>query len=203
MMRRRFLVEQDILNLVPLRDVATQAGATVPQVKYWVQLLGFSPTVRARIAYLTDDQATKIETMAHLVEGGQSPRDAAAQIAPEVLKPDAGNGADRIPDDRMIAPRIETLEKAIMLMVETHRQETAGLRAQVEKMSEQMQAMQHILERETAVTRALLAPPPPSDHPIIPWKPAEVRQDPLVGVGMIKRFWVSLVHPERLRRQPS
>ena len=40
-------------------------------------------------------------------------------------------------------------------------------------------------------------------RPIAVWKPEPVNNDPLEGLGMIRRTWVKLVHPEMMRRKAA
>lgn len=131
--------------MVPLKDLATE-NATLDQLRYWLKLLGITPEVTRRIAYLTPEQAEQVTRMITAVTSGTSPREAAAKISPnpELLQPLQMSPADRV----------ESLENAILKLAEEMcraRTETAG---QITRLVSEVRE----LKQENAKLRAAVDP---------------------------------------------
>lgn len=171
--------------LIALRQLADDVGATVPQVKYWCRLLGIILIVRARVACVEPDAASKVREMAQLIANKMSPRDAAAKIGPATVTPLGSS------DDHSIGPaisnRLECIERAMLAMAEAHSREATALRQEIARLSSRLEApTQH-------VPSFLLEPP----QQISPWIP-EPQRPRIEGW----RRWVAhLTNPESLRRR--
>ncbi|MEW6709420.1 MAG: hypothetical protein AB1403_06290 [Candidatus Riflebacteria bacterium] len=145
--------------------------ASVPQLKYWCKLLDINPKVISRAGHVSPKDAEKLRKMADLINAGIRPRDAANTLADELM---IKSSEPRTEDTAALNSRIESLEKAVMLLVQT-----------VNNQSKKLEAIQLCLE-------------PPKVEPISVkvWEPA-----PKVApqFPVLKRLWYELVDPVKLR----
>lgn len=170
--------------LVQLRELATEVGATVPQVKYWCQLLGIIFIVRGRVAHLEIEAADKVREVGKLIAGGLSPRDAVSQVGASPTTPSTTAIAIRSSDDPMIADRLQQLERAVLAMAE--------------KMTVLVEMNGKLTARLESSNKnsTMLAEPV---KPVTPWQPV-AKPDPMAGKPIWYRAWCEVFSPERMRR---
>lgn len=178
--------------LVSLRDLAQKTEATIPQLKYWLKLLGFLTIVRSRTAYVTQDQADLLSQIAAMIQGGMAPSDAVAKVAPEPV-----STAMVVRSDDPIIPTthsLENIENAMMEMARTFGEGMNALRQEIRDLRQENHDLRSRMIR-------LL---PPADPPpqVIPWHPEPAR-DPLAGKSWWEQAWVRFAHPERCRRSEN
>lgn len=121
--------------LVPLKEVT--AAATYPQVKYWAKLAGVRLVVSNHTAYVRPDEAETLRRIAAKVTGGRSPKEAVREVIgppdhPIISPEKAIPPAPILPE---ITGRLESMEKAIMLLVDENRSlrgEVSALRLRLE-----------------------------------------------------------------------
>ena len=186
---------------ITLPEAAETIGATVDQLRYWVSLMEIESTRRGKCRYLAEEDVSRLHAMAELVQNGTAPKDAAAQIRTSPV-----SAAIIIPQPENDV--VGELKKAFMLMIEENRQmkmamntvleEVKAIRAENGELRGQVAKLLPAPEDEELI-RKLSEPP----RPIAVWKPAPANKDPLEGLGMIRRTWVKLVHPEMMRRKPG
>jgi len=188
-------------------EASRKANTTPDRAKYWIQLLGINTIKEGRTRYMPVDCLPQLEVMSNLVENGMAPAEAAEQakntvsVIPGTEPPIPGNRELAEVGAQSWHDRIQGLEKAVLVMADalktesqSLRQENQALRADVARLIESNQAMR--LSLEPPPLPAELREPP---KPVQVWSPPRVI-DPGQGMGFIRRAWLELVNPARLRR---
>ena len=129
-------------------------------------------------------------TMAKMVAEGKTPQQASAilktapAVKPEPLSPVHS-------ENSQILAEVLEMKNVIIAVVgelKASRQESSLLRDQVGRLVDENRSL-----------RLALLPPPEATRKVIPWHPDQ-RPDPAEGMGILRRAWVELTQPERLRR---
>jgi DNA-binding transcriptional MerR regulator len=171
-----------------LQDVSKEVGVSTDKVRYWLSLLEVPTEKRGRVVYLPEESARKLTVMTSMVAEGFSPAEAAKRARGDaVMVPVAVPTTLPMTDP---GPRLEALEKAVMLLVEENRavrQDNAAIRVAVERMAD-----------ENRNLRLALLPPAEPPRQVIPWAPPP-RPDPCKGQPWYRVLWWELVSPERFR----
>lgn len=180
-----------------LPEVARTLGVTVDQCRYWLSLLGITISHKGRVRIIAPDVVDLLAKVADLVKNGVAPKEACltvksapvdAQVFP-IASPVTGLPVNEI---SALKGQLDGIKEALMMLADQNRNLHGEISA---------------LREENRVIREALAPPPIPAAFLEPapavqaWQPPAVTADPLAGAGLLKRFWVKLVHPERLRRQ--
>jgi len=170
-----------------LPSVARKLGVTVDQCRYWLSLLGITISHQGRVRIIHEDVVELLGKVAELVKTGTAPRNACMAVKREI------GDADILPKDLSVTSaetldinkQLEGIKKALLLIVEQNKktQDEVGS-----------------LRQENQLLRLQLSPPMEPERKIIPWQPAAPGIDPLAGRSWLKRFWVELTKPERMRR---
>jgi len=166
--------------MIRLNDITE--GATIDQVKYWCKLLDIQPVIISRAAHVSSEQCELIKKMAGMVEQGIRPRDAASMLVDNAvtISPDPNNEVNF-----EMARRIDSLEKAVMLLVEQNKKLAATIEAQNEMQNRKLEAIRLRLE------------PPKSEVQVIkPWEPAPKKRPQF---SFLQKFWYELIDPVKLR----
>ena len=166
--------------MIRLSDITE--GATVDQVKYWCKLLDIQPVIISRAAHVSSDQCDLIKKMAGMVEQGMRPRDAASMLVDVAVtvSPEPVNELNL-----EMARRIDSLEKAVLLLVEQNKKLAATIEAQNEMQNKKLEAIQFRLE------------PPKNDARIVkPWEPTPKKRPQF---SFLQKFWYELMDPVKLR----
>jgi len=192
---------------VKLTEAARKLAMHADTVRYWVKLLDVVTIKQGHTCYITAETLGVLVVMARLVGDGMPASEAAAkaksETPPETTVPairPAGPVAGEITE---LKSRLQGLEHVILNMAETFKTEVSGLRADIARLTEVNQGLQRRLEapktEDEELIRKLREPP----RPIAVWKPEPAHKDPLEGLGMIRRAWVALVHPDMMRRKAA
>gem|GEM_PF-1219918 len=174
----------------PLPDVSKEAGITSDQARYWLTVLEIEPVKVGRVRHVSEDGAFQLVTMAKMVAEGKTPQQASAilktapAVKPEPLSPVHSENS------QILAEVLEMKNVLIAVVGElkASRQESSLLRDQVGRLVDENRSL-----------RLALLPPPEATRKVIPWHPDQ-RPDPAEGMGILRRAWVELTQPERLRR---
>ncbi len=155
--------------LIRLDEVTEKAS--VPQIKYWCKLLDINPKVISRAGHVSPKEADKLRKMADLINAGIRPRDAANTLTDELMIRSSEPQKD---DTAALHNRIESLEKAVMLLVQT-----------VNHQNTKLDAIQMRLE-------------PPKVEPVVVkvWEPAPKKKP---QYSFLQKFWYELIDPVKLR----
>jgi hypothetical protein len=145
--------------------------ASVPQLKYWCKLLDITPKVISRAGHVTGKEADKLRKMADLIKSGMRPKDAANTLTDELM---IRSSDVKKEDTEALHNRIESLEKAVMLLVQT-----------VNKQNKRLENIQFQLEPPKTTTREFKV-----------WEPAAKKSPQF---SPLKKLWYELINPEMLR----
>lgn len=186
-------------DYVKLTEAARKLAMHPDTLRYWVKLLDAVTIKRGHSIYLMAETLGVLGFMAKLIADGIPAGEAAARAkkeAPTEINAIAIRSAEPPAELDELKVRIQGLERAMMTMAETFKTEVSGLRGEVARLTESNQALQLRLE-PPLVPVELLEPP----KPVRPWCPS-LAKDPTEQMGLLKRFWVEIVQPERLRHHP-
>ena len=166
--------------MIKLTDVTE--SATVDQLKYWCKLLDIQPKIISRAAHVTTEQCEMIKKMADLISQGVKPKEAAGLLVNNAVTISPVNGGER---EQELVSRIESLEKAVLLLVEQNKRLTATIEMQNEMQNRKLEAIQMRLE-------------PPKVEPVVVkvWEPAPKRKP---QYSFLQKFWYELIDPVKLR----
>lgn len=109
-------------NLKTLQEASKELGVSTDKARYWLGLLEVPTEKKGRVVYLPQESATKLAEMARLVSEGFAPSEAAkrardvAVMVPVKFTPTVA-AVDLMP----MTARLESLEKAIMLIAESNK----------------------------------------------------------------------------------
>lgn len=167
---------------LPIVETAQKIGISITQCRYWSQLLEIEISKQGRIAYIPAGSENVLAAMKKAVEGGLAPGLAAAEVkntfaSVPVIIPEQPES------HTAVIERIAGLESAIMLLVvnnQTLIAQNRELAAIVSKQSRQIDSLS-----------VKLFPPP-----VAPTKKTEV------NIPLLRRLWLELVAPEKLRATP-
>jgi len=166
--------------MIRLNDV-TEA-ATIDQVKYWCKLLEIQPTIISRAAHVTAEQCEVIKKMADLTGQGIRPGEAAAMLVNTAVTVSPVARIDRDPE---LFNRIDSLEKAVMLLVEQNK-----------KLATTIELQNEIHNRNLEAIKMRLEPPKREVREFKVWEPAAKKSPQF---SPLKKLWYELINPEMLR----
>lgn len=166
--------------MIRLNDITEVA--TIDQVKYWCKLLDIQPKIVARAAHVTSEQCETIKKMADLIEQGVKPKEAAAILVDNAVTVSPGENRNQNPE---MCNRIESLEKAVMLLVEQNKRLAATIEMQNDFQNKKLEAIQLRLEPQKIEVRNFK-----------PWEPAPKKQQ---HFSILQKLWYELIDPVKLR----
>lgn len=147
------------------------------KLRYWSKLLNLKIIKKGRISYIAESSKNLLFEMKKSVNSGLSPSVASKEVlstyAPVVTKEVATPAKN---------DRIDNLEKAVMLLVESNK-----------KLSEENRM---ILKKLNHLSGNLLSSKPVSPKKIEVWKPSP---KPEIKIPFLKRLFLELFAPEQLR----
>ncbi|EKD81528.1 MAG: hypothetical protein ACD_39C01767G0003 [uncultured bacterium] len=166
--------------MIKLTDVTE--SATVDQLKYWCKLLDIQPKIISRAAHVTTEQCETIKRMAELINQGVKPKEAAGLLVNTAVTISPVSSGER---EQELVNRIESLEKAVMLLVEQNKRLTTTIEMQNEVQNKKLEAIQMRLE-------------PPKVVPVSVkiWEPAPKKAP---RYSFLQKVWYELMDPVRLR----
>jgi hypothetical protein len=156
--------------------------ATVDQIKYWCKLLDIQPKIISRAAHVTIKQCEALKEMTKLISQGMKPGQAAETLTNKAV---TTSPVKKLPDNPELINRIESLEKAVLLLVEENKKLCSRIQEQNETQNRKLNAIQFQLE-----------PPQRKVKEVKPWEPpkkASPEYHPL------KKLWFELFDPAQLR----
>jgi hypothetical protein len=170
---------------ISLVEAAKQAAVSRDKAKYWLELLGCCLIKEKQKSFVPLGAVVLLEAMRLAIESGLTPSAAAEHVKltySEKQAPKEPTKALEVPNDAVnkMAARIESLEKAVLMLVEENR----------------------TLNQRVGGIQAFLMPPEKVAAPLIPWQP-EKPKDPLEGLAWYQRVWVEYFEPWRMRRYAS
>ena len=157
-------------------------SATIDQIKYWCKLLDIQPEIISRAAHVTVEQCKTIKKMADLIGQGIKPGEAAAMLVNTAVIVSPVKFKESDPE---LLNRIESLEKAVLLLVEQNK-----------KLASTIETQNEVYKRKLEAIEFRLTPPKREIKVFKPWEPAAKVSPQL---SPLKKLWYELINPEMLR----
>lgn len=186
---------------VKLTEAARKLATHPDTVRYWVKLLGVETIKRGHACYLMAETLGVLAVMTRLIAEGLPAGEAASKAKSEapadvtaLIVRDTNQGPAEMDE---LKARLQGLERAMLSIAETFKTEVSGLRGEVARLTESNQALQ--LRLEPPPLPAVFREPP---KPVQVWSPPKV-VDPGQRMNFMRRAWLELVNPERLRRKAA
>lgn len=180
------------MNRIPITEAAKLAGITREQARYWTRLLDLDMIKEGRVSYLAAGSENMLSAMAQAVKSGQAPSVAASEIkatfaAPAIVPPEQ-------PEQGELTARLNDLEKAVLLLVESNQR----LSADNKQLSERNSLLLDLVQRQSRKLDKIAArlPAPPEPAPIQKIQKTEAK------LPLFKRIWLELFNPQALRATP-
>jgi hypothetical protein len=178
------------MNKIPLIDLAKKLSITPTQCRYWSKLCGIEIEKSGRISYLPESAERLLSAMSTAINGGLSPSVASNEVM-ATHAPVESPAPICTQDNEKSAARITELEKAVLLLAESNQaiiKQNQDLITQVKELAAKISHQSMKLDRISAK----LPPPAPIKQPEQPKKP-------VVKVPLLKRLWLELFDPVKLR----
>ncbi len=147
------------------------------KLRYWSKLLNLKIIKKGRISYIAESSKNLLFEMKKSVSSGLSPSVASKEVLSTYASVVTKEVAAPAKNDR-----IDNLEKAVMLLVESNK-----------KLSEENRM---ILKKLNHLSGNLLSSKPVSPKKIEVWKPSP---KPEIKIPFLKRLFLELFAPEQLR----
>lgn len=157
-------------------------SATIDQIKYWCKLLDIQPEIISRAAHVTVEQCETIKKMADLIGQGIKPGEAAAMLVNTAVIVSPAKFKESDPE---LLNRIESLEKAVLLLVEQNK-----------KLATTIETQNEVHKRKLEAIEFRLTPPKREIKEFKAWEPA-AKVSPQFPA--LKRLWYELIDPAKLR----
>lgn len=182
-----------------LSEVANEVGTSADTVRYWCRLLGVQVARRGKYSVVPIAAIVMLAAVYRLVNDGVSPGQACQRVLSQPLEIEP-QSTTAVATVNQSADRIGNLERAIMVMIEANKADSAAVRAEAAAARQetallraQVAALSSMIEARRALPPLLLEAP----TPVTAWSPPPPRPR-LEGV----RRWVAhLVNPASLRRR--
>jgi len=184
------------MNKIAITEAANFAEITREKARYWTRLLKLEVTKQGRISYIPEGSEKILLAMAKAVSGGLSPSLAAKEVLTVHALP-VVKEVKQI-DSSEFTHRINSLEQAVMLLVEQNKALATTTEAQGKRIEEQNKFIVTSLQAQNnhLKTIQLRLNPPQATKQIEVWKPTETKRP---KYSTIQRIWYEVTNPERLR----
>lgn len=118
-----------------LQEVSKSLGISTDKARYWLSLLDMPQEKRGRVVFLPDETVAKLSEMARQVAEGFQPGEAAKRAKDTaVMVPVNTTPSANSLDMGCFMGKMDSMEKAVMLLVESHKtlaEENRALRSEV------------------------------------------------------------------------
>lgn len=177
-------VSSSMNDKITLVEAAKQAAVSRDKAKYWLELLGCCLIKEKQKSFVPLGTVILLEAMRLAIESGLTPSAAAEHVKLTYSEKHVTQEPAKVPEVRddaitRMTERIESLEKAVLMLVEENR-----------NLAQRVGGMQ------------ILLAPPIKPAPAIAWKPEKLKS-PLEGMTWYQKVWVEWFEPWRMRRYAS
>ena len=171
--------------VLTIREAANSARVSKEKARYWLKLMQIDLVKQDGKLYLADNAADLLQEMKKAIESGLTPAAAAVDVKNTYPLPGVPADNSNQVNDNQVLQKIADLEASILFLAET------------------VKGQNRVIESQSAKIAALVATLPAPECKSIPrvkvWQP-EPRQAP--QVSFLRRLWLQLFSPERLRAAP-
>jgi len=183
------------MKKIAITEAAIFAEVTREKARYWARLLKLEITKQGRISYIPDGSEKILLAMAKAISSGLSPSLAAKEVltihALPVVKETKQNNSNEL------TSRINSLEQAVMLLVEQNKALATTTEIQGKKIEDQNRFIISTLQAQNNHLKAIqLKLDPPQPTKIETWQPTEPKRPKF---STIQRIWYEITAPEKLR----
>jgi len=120
-------------ELKPLPEIARTVAVTVDQARYWLSLLGITPARQGKVRMVPATAAVLLASVARMVTDGVAPGEACRRVIASPTEAPTSIAVAN-PDNLPVpAGRVDQLERAIMALVESHRQESEARKREADQ----------------------------------------------------------------------
>lgn len=168
------------MKKISMTDAAKYAEITRDKARYWLKLLDLKIIKENRVLFIPAGGEKLLQAMKNAISSGLSPALAAKEVLEIHALPVAQKAEKNLPPDAFL-DRVESLEKAVMLLVDQNKK----LATTVETQNNQI----------AKLTRQL-TPPKYEPKKIEVWHPEKKKAPKL---SAFQKFWYELTNPVKLR----
>lgn len=177
--------------MVTVLEAATRARITKQKVRYWLELLKIEPTRKEGKLYINAAAVDLLMAMNQAVLSGTAPALAAVEVKNIHALPVESPASICENGNEKTAARINELEKAVLLLAESNQ----AILQQNQDLIAQVKTLAAIINKQS-LNLNLISARLPEPAPI---KQAEQPKRPVVKVPLLKRLWLELFDPVKLR----
>ena len=177
-------IQDGTMNKVSITEAATQIGISRDKIRYWTKLLELEIIKEGRISYISQGAEKLLLIMAKSVSSGLAPSVAAKEVLnihsfPEVQPPEI-----QAINQSLVTDRIQSLEKAVMLLVEQNKILSTTNAEQSKLLNKRLDRIEFNISPHT------------TNKQIEVWKPTEPKRPQF---STIQRIWYEVTNPKKLR----
>lgn len=177
--------------MVTILEASQKSGITKQKVRYWIDLLEIPITKQDRKFYIPASSISLLVAMKESIYSGLSPSLSAKEVLSTYATPEVSHELDNpVQQDK----RLESLEQAIMLLVESNKKLSDNNKQLTEDTLYLKSQNKTILNKLNSLSINLL--PTRQTLAFKAWQPP-IKQP--VKVSFIKKLWLELFNPESLR----
>ena len=166
------------MKKISITEASELVKVSRDKIRYGAKLLGIKFIKQGRVSYVPSNSITILKAMYKNVSTGMSPSIAAKEVleifanTPEP----ALEVAKEVSNNNVLTNRIETLEQAVMLLVEENQMQRKLLNKRFDRLELQLN--------------------PPEHKKIEVWKPTKPKSP---TYSTLQRIWYEVTNPEKLR----
>lgn len=181
---------------ISITEAANFAKVTREKARYWSKLLELKITKLGRVSYIPAGSEQLIMAMNKSISNGLSPSVAAKEVLSIHALPTTNKPSNI--DSNEFKNRINSLEQAVMLLVEQNKMLVKTTETQNKKIEAQNEFIVTSLQiqKQQLKTIQIKLDPPITTKKIEVWQPPKPKQ---LQLSAFKRLWYEVISPEKLR----
>ena len=177
-------IQGGTMNKLSITEAATQIGISRDKIRYWMKLLELEIIKEGRISYISLGAEKLLLVMAKSVSSGLAPSVAAKEVLNIHSLSETQEPEMQTIHLNFVTDRIQSLEKAVMLLVEQNKILSVTNVEQSKLLNKRLDRIE------------LKISPSTTKKQIEVWKPREVK---CPQFSTIERIWYEVTNPAKLR----
>jgi len=179
-------IQDGTMKKLSVTDAATLIGISRDKIRYWMKLLGLEITKKGRVSYISPGAEKLLLAMANSVSSGLAPSVAAKEVLHIHSVPESQQSEMQTMNNSLVIDRIQSLEKAVMLLVEQNKILSATNAEQSKLLNKRLDRIEFkIAPPQTQKTKQIKV-----------WKPTEPTRP---KYSTLQRIWYEVTNPQKLR----